>query len=404
MAATTPTLDQQVGPAPGAQAESPGSFVEEAGPSPAGVSVMEEHAARSLLAFAEEAGRGLRGLDASLWRDRLQRRFQDLEAAFDWLLDHGQAGDALALASRLAEFLRITGRVATGRAWLDSALEAATNDDRLRAVALYENGLLAFWQGADEEACSLHGRSLELARRLDDRSAVAQALCGLARVALREDLDWARTMCEEALGTVQDTGDMIGRSNALHVLGVAAQMRGDLRQARDLMTQRIELARKLGDFATISGESSNLSMVERQLGNLARAEQLAREALQIEEQRGDEWAIPYSLNGLAAVAVETGELERAATLLGAAAALQERQGNAWPPDEAPHFERSRTAVSAALHHDQLERAWSAGQRMPSAHALRYALAPRADLAPPHKGDPPEAEVDLRGEPLRRARR
>jgi hypothetical protein len=56
--------------------------------------------------------------------------------------------------------------------------------------------------------------------------------------------------------------------------------------------------------------------------------------------------------------------ERAATLLGAAAALQEQQGNAWPPDEAPHFERSRAAVTEALDHDQLEWAWSAGQRMP----------------------------------------
>jgi tetratricopeptide (TPR) repeat protein len=353
MATTAPpTPDQQAGP------------------------TMEEQAARSLLAFAEDAGRGLRGPDASLWRDRLQRRFPEFEAAFDRLLDQGHTHDALALASALADLLRVTGRVAIGRRWLDRALGAATIDDRLRAVALYENGMLAFWQGADQEACCLHGRSLELARRLGDRTTVALALCGLARVALREDLEWARELCEEALQTVQDTDDTLGRSNALHVLGVAAQMRGDLRQARDLMTQRIELARKLGDFATIGTESSNLSMVERQLGNLARAERLAREALQIEERRGDEWAIPYGLNGLAAVAVETGELQRAATLLGAAAALQERQGNAWPPDEGPHFERARAAVEGALDRDQFERAWSAGQRMPSAHAVWYALTPR----------------------------
>ena len=341
---------------------------------------MDEHAARSLLAFAEDACRGLRGLDANLWRDRLQDGFEDFQAAFDWLLDHGQAGDALRMASTLAEFLRITGCVATGRGWLDRALAAAALDDRLRAAALYENGLLAFWQGADEEACSLHGRSLHLARRLGDPTTVALALCGLARVALREDLDWARTLCEEALQTVHDTDDQLGRSNALHVLGVAAQMRGDLRQARELMTQRIDTAREFGDVAAVAAESANLSVVERQLGNVPRAEQLAAEALQIEERRGDQWAIPYSLNGLAAVAVETGEFERAATLLGAAAALQEQQGIAWPPDEAPHFERSRAAVADALDRDQLERAWSAGQRMPSAEAVWYALAPRSDLA------------------------
>ena len=335
---------------------------------------MDERETRPLLSFVEEAGRGLRGLDADVWRDRLQRRYQDVEVAFDWLLDHGHTTDALTMACTLAEFLRITGHVATGRAWLERALAAATHD-RQRAVALYEDGMLAFWQGADEEACSLHGRSLHMARRLGDQPTVALALCGLARVALREDLDWARTLCEEALAAVAGTDDLLGRANALHVLGVAAQMRGDPRQARDLMTRRIETARELGDVAAIGSESANLSVVERQLGNLAGAEQLAREALRIAARRGDQWLIPYVLNGLAAVAVETGAFERAATMLGAAAAMVERQGNAWPPDEGPHFQRSRAAAADALGPDRFQRAWSEGQQMPSAQAVRYALAP-----------------------------
>jgi tetratricopeptide (TPR) repeat protein len=236
---------------------------------------MDEHAARRLGCFVEEAARGLRGLDASVWRDRIDGRYRELEAAFEWLLDHGQADDALAMASALAEFLRVTGRVATGRRWLDHALAAAPTDDHLKVVGLYEAGMLAFWQGADEDACSLHGCSLQLARRLGDPTTIALALCGLARVALREDLDWARTLSEEALQTVEATDDRLGRANALHVLGVAAQMRGDLGQARDLMTRRIETARQLGDYAALGSESSNLSMVERQLGNLDHAEHLA---------------------------------------------------------------------------------------------------------------------------------
>ena len=225
---------------------------------------MDEHGARRLRRFAEEAGRGLRGLDASVWRNRIEGRRRELEAAFDWLLDHGRASDALAMACTLAEFLRITGRVATGRRWLDRALAAAPSNDRLRAAGLYEHGMLAFWQGADEDACSLHGRSLQLARRLGDPTAVALALCGLARVALREDLDWARTLCEEALQAVEATDDRIGRANALHVLGVAAQMQGNLEQARDLMTRRIEAARQRGDYLAVSSECTNLSMIERQ--------------------------------------------------------------------------------------------------------------------------------------------
>jgi hypothetical protein len=228
---------------------------------------MNEQAAQNFLCFAEEAGRGLGGLEADLWRSRLQQRYQELEAAFSWLLDHGLAADALAVASTLAEFLTITGRAAAGRDWLGRVLAADALDDRLRAVALYQDGLLAFWQGADEEACSLHGRSLHLARRVGDQTVIALALCGLARVALHEDLDWARTLCDEALATVKGTDNPTGRANALHVLSVAARMQGDLWQARRRMAQRIELAREFGDSATISAESSSLSVLERQPAN-----------------------------------------------------------------------------------------------------------------------------------------
>jgi hypothetical protein len=217
---------------------------------------------------------GFRGLDAGVWRQRTERRYQDLAAGFDWLLDHGRSGDALELATTLAEFHRISGRVATGRGRLDRALAAAAPDEPRRAVALYEHGMLAFWHGADKDACSLLGQSLHLARRLGDHTTIALALCGLARVALREDLDWAQALCEEALAVVAGTGDRLGRASAQHVLGVAAQMRGDLPSARELMTARIEAARKPGDEASVGSESANLGMVERQLGDLASADRL----------------------------------------------------------------------------------------------------------------------------------
>jgi hypothetical protein len=109
-----------------------------------------------------------------------------------------------------------------------------TLDDRLRAAALYREGMLAIWQGDDEEACSLHGRSLHLARRAGDQTLIALALCGLARVALHEDLDWARALCEEALATVDGTGNPTVGANVLHVLSIAARMQGDLGHARRL--------------------------------------------------------------------------------------------------------------------------------------------------------------------------
>ena len=336
---------------------------------------MTEDRARKALALAEQAKNELRGLDAKVWLDRVEDQNPEIESALGWFLDQGSSDDALRLAVALYDFWRLTGRTAAGRSWIDRALAVRGNDRGLRAEGLYRSGLLAFWQGHDDSARLSFERSLEIARRLNDPSAIAVALVGLARVELRQGgLDEARSLCTQALKVVAGTDDTDGRSNALHVLAVTAQMRGDLEEARDLMTQRMELAREQRSFGGVAVEAGNLSHVERRLGNFVRARQLAVEALQIASRRGDEWMFPYTLSALAACAIELKQLRRAAELLGAAEQMVEAQGVAWPPDEAPIFEQSKDAVSRALSPPEFAAAWSAGRAMPVSAAMDFALA------------------------------
>jgi hypothetical protein len=49
------------------------------------------------------------------------------------------------------------------------------------------------------------------------------------------------------------------------------------------------------------------------------------------------------------------------------------QGTAWPPDEAPHFDRSKTAAKQALTSAEFEQAWSQGQAMPGSDVVHLAL-------------------------------
>lgn len=334
---------------------------------------MDAEEALALCSFAEAADTGLRGLDARMWRERLETSLDQLRSAFEWLLDHDRPA-ATRMATALAEFWRTAGQIPEGRAWLDRSLAAVDVDDPSLPRGLYENALLAFWQGDDEVTASLLARSLEVAQHLGDRTGEAVALCGMARVALREgDLDRARDRCEEALERVAGTDDMIGRSNALHVLGVAAQMRGDLHEAADFMNRRLQVARDLGFVSSIAAEAGNLSVVERQLGNLERATEFALESLQLSERRGDEWMLPYVLNSLAGIAAAKKDYARAAKLLGAAAGMMERMGTAWPPDEKPHFETTRATAEAALAPGTFQQAWSDGERMPSSDAVAFAL-------------------------------
>ena len=337
---------------------------------------MDARTAQSLLNLAEGSGPGLRGLEAKAVFQQLDQQYGDLQLAMQWLIEQGRANEAFRLAISLVAFWMATKRLDEGSAWFDRALALPGGDDAHRGRALFDAGYLAFWKGDDERSSSLQNRALELGRQAKDPTVTALALVGLARIALRTDVEEAQRLCREALAITEGTADRAGRSSAMHVLGVAAQMAGDYLEARHLMSERIALARELGNLATVSSEAGNLSMVERQLGNLDEAEALAREALDIDYQRGDDLAIPWKVNGLAAVATDRGEFNRAATLIGVADATMEAAGGAWPPDELVHYERTVATLIEAMGSAEFARARAAGHSLTTSEAVDFALGTR----------------------------
>jgi tetratricopeptide (TPR) repeat protein len=339
--------------------------------------IVDAQAAQSQLDFAEQRGSSLRGLDGNAVFEEYERRDADLLAALQWFLDNGRTDEALRLAIALAPVWMARKRLNEGLEWFDKALAAEGGSDLTRGNAYFQAGLLAFWPGYDERSAEFHHQALAIGRRTGDPTVTAQALTGLARLALRSgnasDIKEARWLCREALTITDGTSDRIGRSNAKHVLAVAAQMAGDFDEARTLMNERIAEAREAGNMATVSSEAGNLSMVERQLGNLDDADALAREALEIDHRRGDHWAMPYKISGIAAVATDRGDFDRAATLVGAAEAMMERENAEWPPDERPHYERMLSRLPRALGPEDFERLRAIGRAMSNDEAVDYAL-------------------------------
>lgn len=335
---------------------------------------MNAQRADSLLIAAEDAGPALRGIDSKAAFQQLGQQYGDLQLALKWFVEHGRADEALRLASALVAFWMATKRLDEGSAWLDRVLALAGGEDGSRGRALFDAGYLAFWKGEDARSASFQNRAVELGRQTNNPTVIALALVGLARIALRTSVEDARRLCREALAVTEGTSDRLGRSSAMHVLAVGAQMAGDLIEARDLMTQRIALAREAGNFAVISSEAGNLCMVERRLGNLDHAEELGREALDIDRRRGDELAIPWKVNGLAAVAAARGDFARAAKLIGIADAAMEGAGGAWPPDEWQQYEQTVTAVSEAIGSAALDQERLVGRAMTTPEAIDLALA------------------------------
>ena len=338
---------------------------------------MDAPAAESLLSLAEDASAKSRGPEGKASLQRIEREYGDLVAALQWFIDQERTDEALRLANALYRFWITKQRFDEGAIWFDRALGAPGGEPRLRGQASIFAGFMPFWLGQDDRAAAQFGRGLEIGKQLGDPPMVSQALGGLARVALRTDVTEGRRLARESLAVSEGADDEPGRSNALHLLGVGAQIAGDLLEARDWMTQRLTLVRATGNEFLIASETSNLSMVERQLGNLDATEALAREALAIGERIADEFTRPFAISGLAAIATDRGQFERAATLVGAAEAIMDAQQMAWPPDERPHYERMLAALPEAMGAGEFDRARAAGRSMTSSEAVEFALGARS---------------------------
>jgi len=339
-------------------------------------------AANSLLAFAEAAVPAMKGPAAKATFAEVDERHGDLRAAIDWFVEHGATDDALKLVNALYPFWIQKQRFEDGWVSYQRALGGAEGDPRLCAAAWINAGFMPFWSGDDERASAAFDRGLELSRELGDQVLESRALGGVIRVALRSDVAEARRLGRKALALSDRAGNIAGRSDALHLLGVGAQIAGDLGEARDWMRQRLALVREQGNEGLIASEAGNLSMVERQLGNLDDAEVLVREALEIADRRGDDFMKPFALSGFAAIATERGEYRRAAMLVGAAEAIMEAQGAAWPPDERPHYERMLAVLPAAMGAAEFERARAAGRSLPVSEAVTFALGSPATASAP----------------------
>jgi tetratricopeptide (TPR) repeat protein len=338
---------------------------------------MHASAAGVLLSLAEDASPKLRGPDAKAALEQLENAHSDLLTALQWFVDHERPDEALRLANALSRFWLTQQRFDEGATWLGRVLTSPAGETRLRGTAHINAGFMAFWMGNDDRAAAHFTKALEVGRSLEDAPMISQALGGLARVALRTDVAEGQRLAREALAVSEAAADEAGRSNALHLLGVGAQIAGDLLEAREWMTQRLALVRTTGNEFLTASEASNLSMVERQLGNLDSAEALAREALEICERIGDQFTRPFAISGLASIATARGEFERAATLVGVAEAVMEAQQMAWPPDERPHYERLLADLPDAMGSAAFEKARAAGQSMTSKAAVDLAVGTRS---------------------------
>lgn len=293
---------------------------------------MRSEEAERLLALAREAK--LVGADATTWAERLAPERERLIEAARFLAEQGEEEAAVELAANVWRLWLLSGDVHGGRRLLAAALDVGEGrPSRMRALALYGDGLLAFRAGAQAESQARNDAALEAARAVGDREAEALALVGLSRVAFRDgDYARVRSLAAEACELTHDLDAAAGVA-PLHMLAAGTRLAGDHDAAVELYTESLALNRQLGDKRMVAIELHNIGHVELHRGNATGAERCFAEWAGLRTP-GDPYDAAMTQLNRAALAFAEGDRELSAEQLRRAQSTLDEAGLVLDPDDA----------------------------------------------------------------------
>lgn len=277
-------------------------------------------------AFPSSMSRPIPRGDEPEWLRRLLAAQDSVVDAAHFFVANGEEEAATELAVNVWRLWILSRDIDGGRAFLAEVLDRARGQPtRARALALYGDGLLAFWQGAHEDARRRNEAALDAARAAGDPEALVLAHIGLDRVAF-EDGDYARArdlavQAREHARTLQPAMEQ----GALHGHAQATRMLGDDDGAAALFEESLALNRRIGDQGMVTVELHNLGHVEIRRGNLDAAERYFGE-LADQPSADDPYSAAMADLNNAALAYGRGDNDRANALLSSARSTLDEAG------------------------------------------------------------------------------
>lgn len=399
---------------------------------------MARRHAAYFLELAVRADNDIRGASKPRWCTRLTADHDNLRAAMVYVRGPGANPEAaLRFGVKLAAYWRFQGHATEGRAHLRAAL---THPDIGRfplshAGAMLEGGVLASFQGDNDEARALgeaslalyralgrpseessvlimlgvvlqssgafaearicHEQALAISRVINAKAPQAICLVNLANVdLLRGDAAAARAGLTHALEVLADSGEGTAAIYAHEMLGQLDLREGALLAARDRFSTARELAQRTGDVmqqakTTMLAGRANVALGEDHNGWRQLADGISRLHRLAQKEE--------TLLGLdmAAEALQIrGDSATATRLRGATSAARVLYKFHWPPLDRAVYERDERDAVTDLSEGAAEEMRRQGASWSLEQAVECAVARISDLAAPSQTAlAPAAAVD-----------
>jgi predicted ATPase/DNA-binding NarL/FixJ family response regulator/transcriptional regulator with XRE-family HTH domain len=263
--------------------------------------VVQQAHAEYYLTLGEETELKLKGLQQITSLERLEREQQNLRAALNWFIEHGNGEIALRFCGALWWFWRLHGYWSEGRHWLESSLQLPLigRPTIARAKALCAAGDLAYYQDDYTLACSLLEESVKLCRMLQAERELTFALGALGVLMhIQGDPEIANPLLEESEQLCRKLGCDWELSYLLRKLAQYRAHEGKLKQAVEYAQESLMLAQKLGDKSLIATTLSTLGDIAARQNDLTQAITYNQESLNFARELDDKLLVAVALNNL----------------------------------------------------------------------------------------------------------
>ena len=296
-------------------------------------STIREKHLRHFLAFAEEGDLNLRGKDQLEWIRRLERDHGNCRGALAYTLENESpelAETGLRLALSLNFFWFTRGYRQERRDWIErlKSLPHQPHQTPYYARAL---GLLANWNGNQDEAHQILEESLSLSQALGNKSALAAAHFDAAMLYWGEDdPSIGRAHFEKSITYYRELGEQWRLGRMLVELGEFAQVRQDDRiTARKSFEECLQISRKLEDTRGIAFALIRLGDLLIEQNELVEAKQCFSEGLVLAGELNDQESMAWGINDLGVIAMCEGKLDEAESMCSESLAMSLEWGEPW---------------------------------------------------------------------------
>jgi tetratricopeptide (TPR) repeat protein len=331
------------------------------------------------VALAEKAEPHLFSSEGAIWFRRLDKELDNIRAAIEWSTKMSKADVALRIAGSLVYYW-FAHRLASSEwhEWVQKALARPEGRERTptRAKALNAIGFMYFADTVSIDRRPELEEALSIAKEFGDPLNTATALSNFGLMEnVKGNFLEARSYLEQSLVIWREMGlaGKFGYAWALVYLGDVALNRGEVELARTLYEEVVAILRETGDINFLAYAVRRLAQLLWREGEYKKAIALCKESLKLNQQVGSPRGVIGCLVGFAAIAAAQDKYQYAVKLMAVIETQTVYMGITPMYMDQQECDRNLALLRTQLDDKDFSKFWTKGKKMSFDEAIAFAL-------------------------------